>query len=146
MMRKCFLNFMLFAALVACEQSTIAPTTSAESAPADAAAQPIEGDASSAWVEMMGVWAPEGACGDYTKEWRLEGEAFHLHEMHCKIERLEMLANGVRAVAQCTVEGDDDRVEDAFKFIRRPDYSLSIINEANEAATDGLQMCGEDLP
>ncbi len=93
---------------------------------------------------MMGVWAQAGQCGDYTKEWRLEGEAFHLHEMHCKIERLELLQNGVRAIAQCSVEGDDDRVEDVFKFIRRPDYTLSIINEANEAATDGLQMCGED--
>jgi hypothetical protein len=112
----------------------------------DPAAQPIEGDAASAWVEMMGVWAPAGACGDYTQEWRIEGEAFHLHEMHCKIERLELLQNGVRAIAHCSVEGDDDRVEDAFKFIRRPDATLSIVNEANEAKTDGLQMCGDDLP
>jgi hypothetical protein len=112
----------------------------------DAAAQPVEGDAASAWIEMTGVWAPEGACGDYTQEWRLEPEAFHLHEMHCKIERLEMLANGVRAIAQCAVEGDDDGVEDVYNFVRRPDYSLSIINEASEAATDGLRMCGEEAP
>lgn len=143
MMLKCILNFMMFAALAACEQSTIAPTTPAESASADAAAQPIEGDASSAWIEMTGVWAPEGACGDYTQEWRLEPEAFHRHETHCRIERLEMLANGVRAIAQCSVEGDDDRVEDAYNFIRRPDYSLSIVDETNEAATDGLQMCSD---
>ncbi len=125
--------------LAACEKA--APTASS-----DPAAAPIEGDASSAWVEMMGVWAPSGACGDYAKEWRIEGEAFHLHEMHCSIERLELLQNGVRAIAHCSVEGDDDRVEDAFKFVRRENATLSIINEANEAATDGLEMCGEDLP
>lgn len=112
----------------------------------DSAAQPIEGDASSTWVELMGVWAPAGACGDYAQEWRIEGEAFHLHEMHCKVERLELLQNGVRAIAHCSVEGDDDRVEDVFKFIRRADATLSIVNEANEAKTDGLQMCGDDLP
>jgi hypothetical protein len=62
------------------------------------------------------------------------------------IMRLEMLRNGVRAIAHCSVEGDDDRVEDAFKFIRREDASLSVVIEANGAVTDGLQMCGEDLP
>ncbi|MEK7264687.1 MAG: hypothetical protein AAB227_01185 [Pseudomonadota bacterium] len=109
----------------------------------DPAAQ-IEGDASSAWVELMGVWAADGACGDYRQEWRLDGEAFHQNEMHCKIERLELLQNGVRAVAQCAIEGDDDQVVDVFKFVRRADATLSIINEANETATDGLLMCGED--
>lgn len=140
------LAFFLIIALAACDQSTIAPTSAEKAPAADRAAEPLEGDASSAWVEMMGVWAPAGACGDYTKEWRLEGEAFHLHEMHCSIARLELLQNGVRAIAHCSVEGDDDRVEDVFKFVRREDATLSIINEANEAVTDGLQMCGDDLP
>jgi hypothetical protein len=139
--------------VAACERKVAAPAAVPEetgapgaegSAPSDAAAQPIEGDPASAWVEMMGVWAPEGACGDATREWRIEAEAFHLHETHCEIERLELLQNGVRAIAHCAVEGDDDRVEDAFKFVRRPDYTLSIINEANDAATDGLLMCGDD--
>jgi hypothetical protein len=111
----------------------------------DAAAAPIEGDPASAWIEMTGAWARKGGCGDYTQEWRLEAEAFHLHEMHCKIERLEMLANGVRAVAHCSVEGDDDRVEDVFDFVRRPDFTLSISNEANEATTDGLVACHGDM-
>jgi hypothetical protein len=135
------------AALAACAEEEAAPTApaAARGAPADAAAQPIEGDASSAWVELTGVWAPEGACGDAEREWRIEAEAFHLRETHCKIERLELLRNGVRAIAHCAVEGDDDRIEDAFKFVRREDFTLSIINEANDAATDGLVPCGEDM-
>ena len=135
---------LLFALLIC---TSLAACTNETGAPAaDPAATPIEGDASSAWVEMTGVWAPDGACGDATREWRLEAETFHLHEMHCKIERLEMLRNGVRAVAHCSVEGDDDRIEDAFKFVRRPDFTLSVINEANDAATDGLVACDEKLP
>ncbi|NWG93348.1 MAG: hypothetical protein HXY21_12730 [Parvularculaceae bacterium] len=121
-----------------------APSGGAASAPLDAAAQPIDGDPASAWIEMTGVWAPAGACGDYAQEWRIEAGAFHLHEMHCEIERLELLRNGVRAIAHCSVEGDDDRVEDAFKFVRRPDYTLSIVNEANDSVTDGLTACGDD--
>ena len=136
---------LVISALVACSKQTEEGVQAAAPTLGDPAT-PIAGDASSAWVEMMGVWAPVGACGDYTKEWRIEGEAFHLHEMHCVVHRLELLQNGVRAVAQCSVEGDDDRVEDVFKFVRREDATLSIINEANEAATDGLMMCGDDLP
>lgn len=140
-------------AMAACEKKPAAPPATAEASTADAppatdkktaadsAARGVEGDAASVWVEMIGMWAPEGACGDHTREWRLESEAFHLYETHCEIARLEMLANGVRAVAHCSVEGDDDRVEDAFKFVRRADATLSVINEANEAATDGLQLC-----
>lgn len=127
--------FLGLALLVSCAKTAQAPV--------DAAAQPIDGDAASAWIEMTGVWAPAGQCGDYAQEWRIEPDAFHLHEMHCKIERLEMLRNGVRALAHCSVEGDDDRVEDAFKFVRRADATLSVINETSEASTDGLNMCGE---
>ena len=144
MMHKFFLFLATLFALAACEQSTIAPT-SPEKTLADAAAQPIKGDAASAWIEMTGVWAPEGQCGDTTHEWRLEPEAFHRHEMHCAISRLELLQNGVRVIAHCSVEGDDDRVEDAFKFIRRADYTLSIVSEANGAETDGLAPCDVDM-
>lgn len=138
---RCVLRAALLAAATvaaACER--------AEQPAQDPAAQPIEGEADSAWVEMMGTWAPEGTCGDVTKEWRLEAESFHLFETHCAIERLELLQNGVRAVAHCSVEGDDDRVADAFKFVRRPDYTLSIINEANESSTDGLLPCEGEAP
>ena len=129
--------FLGLALLVSCAKTAQAPV--------DAAAQPIDGDAASAWIEMTGAWAPDGACGDYTQEWRIEPDAFHLHEMHCKIERLEMLRNGVRALAHCSVEGDDDRVEDAFKFVRRADATLSIINEANGSEIAGLAPCHEDM-
>ena len=112
---------------------------------ADAAAEPIEGDAASAWIEMTGRWAPAGACGDLTKEWLIEPDAFQLQEMSCKIKRLQLLRNGVRTAGYCMVEGYDDRVEDAFKFVRRDDATLSIINEANGAATDGLVACDEDM-
>ena len=144
--RKIFLLAAL-AVFSGCARNEEAPAPAAEEpAPVDAAAEPIEGDAASAWIEMNGVWAPAGGCGDYAREWRLEAEAFHRHEMHCAIVRLEMLQNGVRALAQCSVEGDDDGVEDAFKFVRRPDFTLSIINEANGFAEDGLGVCGEDAP
>lgn len=132
-MRERLFLLAAFVALGACDRLPFAPA-------------PVEGDPASAWIEMTGVWAPEGACGDYTQEWRIEPEAFHRHEMHCGVVRLEMLANGVRAVAHCSVEGDDDRVEDVFDFVRRPDNTLSIRNEANEATTDGLKMCGEEMP
>ncbi len=136
--------------LGACGKKTEAPA--ADAAPAaspsaadDPAAQPIEGEADSAWVEMMGTWAQTDACGDYTREWRLEAESFSLHEMHCAISRLELLANGVRALAQCTVEGDNDGVEDAYKFVRQGDFSLTVIQEANGAETTGLFPCeGEE--
>lgn len=118
-----------------------APANSEPAADAAAAA----GEADSEWIEMNGVWAPAGACGDVTKEWRLEPQSFHLHEMHCRIEQLDLIEGGVRAVAQCAVEGDDDQIPDEFRFIRRADASLSIVNDANEAATDGLVACAGDM-
>lgn len=139
-------NMMLAASIVTLAACGQTKADAAPDAAADAAAAPIDGDPASAWIEMTGVWAEEGGCGDYTREWRLEPEVFHHHEMHCKIERLQMLQNGVRTEGHCSVEGDDDGVIDAFKFVRRPDFSLSIINEANEAATDGLFLCGDEAP
>lgn len=108
---------------------------------ADPAAQPIAGEPSSAWIEMTGAWAREGYCDDDTERWVLEPEAFHLYEMHCPIERLVLLQNGVKATSNCTVEGDDDGVEDVFYFIRQPDASLTIVQGANEYATRGLFLC-----
>lgn len=132
-------TMMLIAALAA-----LAACARKEDAPADPAAL-IAGDASSAWIEMMGIWAPPGGCGDATIEWRIEAEAFHQYEAHCAVGRLELLQNGVRAIAHCSIEGDDDGVEDAFKFVRREDATLTIINEANGAETTGLAPCGEDM-
>jgi hypothetical protein len=63
--------------------------------------------------------------------------------MRCEIERIEPLAVGVRAISQCTVEGDNDNVADIFHFIREPDGSLTVVNEANEVRTEGLYPCVE---
>ena len=107
--------------------------------------QPIEGEPDSAWVEMMGVWAESGRCGDDLGRWIIEGEAFHLYEMHCAVEKLELLRNGVKATAQCTVEGDNDGVADIYWFLRQGDGSLSIVQDDNAAMTTGLFLCeGEE--
>lgn len=147
MKQNSLLALAALALLASCEKKSDAPAAATDVAAAgspetaDPAAEPIEGDASSAWIEMTGVWAQTGRCGDYTQEWRLEPEAFHHHEMHCAIARLELLANGARALAQCSVEGDDDGVEDAYQFLRQGDASLTIVQEANGAETTGLFMC-----
>lgn len=110
----------------------------------DPAAQPIEGEPDSAWIELMGAWAAAGRCGDDAARWIIEAEAFHLYEMHCAVEKLELLRNGVKATAQCSVEGDDDGVADVFYFIRRQDASLTIVQAANGATTDGLFLCDSE--
>lgn len=139
---------LAFGALAGCDRLA---GGASKSEPAPATSDPVtatastRGQADSEWIEMTGVWAPEGQCGDYAEEWRLEPQAFHHHEMHCRINQLELIQNGVRAIAQCTVEGDDDQVPDAFKFVRRPDFTLSIINEENDAAANGLIACSEDM-
>ena len=139
---------LIFGALAGCDRLSGAAS---ETEPAPTTSDPVtatastEGEADSEWIELIGVWAPEGQCGDAAKEWRLEPQAFHLNETHCRIDRLELIKGGVRAVAQCSVEGDDDHIPDVFKFVRRPDFTLSVINEANDAATDGLVACAEDM-
>lgn len=147
-------------ALSACEKKPAAPaaedgptaeTTSEGSAPetdapfSDPAATPIEGDPASAWVELMGVWAETGRCEDDLGRWIIEAEAFHLFEMHCAVEKLDLLQNGVKATAQCTVEGDNDGTADVYWFLRQGDGSLTIVQEANDAMTAGLFLCeGEE--
>ena len=64
--------------------------------------------------------------------------------MHCPIETLELLQNGVKATAQCAVEGDDDAVADVYYFIRQEDASLTIVQEANNAMTSGLYLCDSE--
>ncbi|NWG72672.1 MAG: hypothetical protein HXY23_13860 [Parvularculaceae bacterium] len=111
----------------------------------DPAAEPIEGDASSAWVEMMGVWAETGRCADDTGRWIIEAEAFHLYEMHCAIEKLDLLKNGVKATAQCTIEGDNDGVADVYYFLRQGDGSITIAAEGSMSMNAGLFLCeGEE--
>jgi len=133
------------AALAGCDRIAAAVGAApANSEPAaDAAA--TEGEASSEWIELMGAWAPAGACGDVAQEWRIDAEFFQRGEMFCRIEKLELIKGGVRAISQCVVEGDDDHVADVFQFVRRPDYTLSVVNEANDAATDGLVACSDDM-
>lgn len=109
-----------------------------EEAPADPAAAAAE-----TYARLEGSWAETGQCPDYEVRWEIEPQAFQRHEMRCEIERIEPLAAGVRAIAQCTVEGDNDNTADNFHFIREPDGSLTIVNEANEARTTGLYPCVE---
>lgn len=110
----------------------------ADDAPADPAAAAAE-----TYARLEGSWAETGQCQDYEVRWEIEAQAFQRFEMRCEIERIEPLALGVRAIAQCTVEGDNDNAADNFHFIREPDGSLTIVNEANEARTTGLYPCVE---
>lgn len=112
---------------------------------ADPAAQPLEGEPDSAWIELMGVWAETGRCGDDTGRWIIEGDAFHLFETHCAVDRLELLQNGVKATAQCSVEGDDDGVADVYWFLRQGDGSLTVVQDFNKAMTTGLFPCEESV-
>jgi hypothetical protein len=143
---KTIVAVMALAALIACgkEAATSSESAAAPKAPepsADPAAAPIEGEADSAWIELMGVWAPTGACQVDRERWIIEAERFSLYEMHCAIESLQLLQNGVRATAQCAVEGDDDGLPDIFSFLRQGDGSLTVVQEANGAMTTGLFPC-----
>ena len=110
----------------------------AAEAPADPAAAAAE-----TYARLEGSWAETGQCPDYEVRWEIEPQAFQRYAMRCEIDRIEPLAVGVRAIAQCTVEGDNDNVADNFHFIREADGSLTIVNEANEARTAGLYPCVE---
>lgn len=104
-----------------------------------------EASADTAWIELMGEWAPKGACADDTQKWIVEARAFHHYEMHCAVASIELLENGVKASADCSVEGDNDGVPDVFDFIRRPDATLTVVQTANGAKTEGLVPCSEDM-
>ena len=146
-MRKMII-FAALASLAACEEKPAAGAAVAsdpaveeeivETATADPAAA-----AADTYARLEGSWAETGQCPDYEVRWEIEAGAFQRHEMRCEIDRLEPLAVGVRAISQCTVEGDNDNVPDNFNFIREPDGSLTIVNEANEARTTGLYPCVE---
>jgi hypothetical protein len=124
-----------------------APTTAAASQPtvSGPASDDAEASADTAWIELMGEWAPEGACGDYMRMWIIEASAFHLYEMHCAVGSIALDGDGVRAVADCTVEGDDDGVDDVYTFERRKDATLTISQIANGAKTEGLVACSDDM-
>jgi hypothetical protein len=95
------------------------------------------------YARLEGSWAETGQCADYQVRWEIEPQAFQLFEMRCAVDRFEPVDAGVRAVAQCTVEGDNDNVPDNFQFLREPDRSLTIVNESNGARTEGLYPCVE---
>lgn len=99
--------------------------------------------AAETYARLEGSWAETGSCADYQVRWEIEPQAFQQFEMRCEIERFEPAAPGVRAIAQCTVEGDNDNVADSFQFLREPDRSLTIVNEANGARNEGLYPCVE---
>ena len=146
-MRKVLLG-VLAVASAACEKNEAAAPAATDPAVAAAAAaeEPAPDPAAAAaeaYARLEGSWAETGQCADYQVRWEVEPAAFQRHEMRCEIERVEPLASGVRAIAQCTVEGDNDNVADNFHFIREADGSLTIVNEANEARTTGLYPCVE---
>jgi len=126
----------------AAEAVTVSPDAFGDAPVAEAAADPVAA-AADAYARLEGSWAETGQCPDYEVRWEIESQAFQRHEMRCEVERIEPLAVGVRAIAQCTVEGDNDAVADNFHFIREQDGSLTIVNEANEARTAGLYPCVE---
>jgi hypothetical protein len=125
----------------AAEAAAVEPAAE-DAAPAEPAVDPATA-AAETYARLEGSWAETGQCADYQVRWEIEPQAFQLFEMRCEIERFEPLSAGVRAIAQCTVEGDNDNVADYFHFIREPDGSLTIVNEANEARTTGLYPCVE---
>lgn len=144
MLKRLATSLVIVVLLSGCDRfAGFAAPPGSEPAASQAAADAAAG---AAWAEMAGVWAPAGQCDDDLERWIIEAPSFQRYEMHCSVQRLETVQDGVRAVAQCAVEGNDDGVEDVFKFERRKDATLSIIFEGNDAVTDGLQSCGEILP
>lgn len=145
-MRKVLLG-LLAAASAACEKKEApAPEIvdpAAEAVVEEEAAPDPAAAAAESYARLEGSWAETGQCADYQLRWEIEPQAFQLFEMRCEIERFEPLNAGVRALAQCTVEGDNDNVADAFHFIREADGSLTIVNETNEARNEGLYPCVE---
>ncbi len=136
------------AAAAACEKkpapaaAPIADPAAEEVVIADEPADPAAA-AAETYARLEGSWAETGQCPDYEVRWEIEAQAFQRHEMRCEIDRFEPLTTGVRAISHCTVEGDNDNVADSFHFVREPDGSLTIVNEANETRTTGLYPCVE---
>jgi hypothetical protein len=138
-----------FVALAACGKNADAPAAGepggeAAAALSQPAARLIDGDPASAWIELTGVWAEKGRCQDDLARWIIEPEAFHLYEMHCAVEKLELLENGVKATAQCSIESDNDGLADVFYFIRQADASLTIVQADNDAMSSGLFLCDSE--
>lgn len=93
------------------------------------------------WIELLGVWAPEGACGDIAQTWRIEAKAFHLNEMHCTVRSLALSRTGVAANAGCVVEGFDDGAAHVYEFTRPKDGKLQIFQVSNGAKFESLTLC-----
>ncbi len=146
-MRK-LMTFAAIAAIAACDKKpdandgVVSDPTAEENIVETPIADPVAA-AAETYARLEGSWAETGQCPDYEVRWEIEPQAIQRHEMRCEIERIEPLAVGVRAITQCTVEGDNDNVADNFRFIREADGSLTIVNEANDARTAGLYPCVE---
>jgi hypothetical protein len=145
-MREWMWAIMAVAAAACGEKEAAAPVV-ADPAETEIAAETPAADpavaAAETYARLEGSWAETGQCADYQVRWEIEPQAFQLFEMRCAVDRFEPVDAGVRAVAQCTVEGDNDNVPDNFQFLREPDRSLTIVNESNGARTEGLYPCVE---
>jgi hypothetical protein len=118
-------------ALAACGREGAAPV------PAGAGA---EGEAVRRYVEVLGVWAQRGACGDRDAEWAIDESAFGLGAMNCSVETLETTGEGVRAGARC-----DGRALEHVEFVRENDATLTIFLESSRAMYSGLERCSVEL-
>lgn len=152
--KRCIRMTMVLAAaaLAACGEKTAAPDATPKAASAGPqptrsgpAVDTAEASAETAWIELMGGWAPKEACADYRQKWIIEANAFHLHELHCAVGSIELAGNGVKAAAECSIEGYNDGVVDIYIFERRKDATLTILQHAGDAKTESLVPCPEDV-
>ncbi|MBY0423879.1 MAG: hypothetical protein K2Q06_16360 [Parvularculaceae bacterium] len=136
-------------ALGACSRKAETASAPPESAPAAATTRSASGPVvdraeiapDTLWIELLGVWAPEGACGDVARAWRIEANAFHLNEMHCAVRSLVLSKAGVEASAGCVVEGFDDGATHVYDFTRPKDGKLEIVQVSNGAKYESLSLC-----
>lgn len=142
------------AALAACSAKETKTKAEAAADAAPKASQPAasgpaddkaESSADTAWIELLGRWAPKGACADETQAWKISAAEFDIYETHCAVTSIELIEGGVKAISDCSVEGDNDGAPDLFEFKRQPDATLTIVNGANGARTEGLVPCSEDV-
>lgn len=97
------------------------------------------------FASLAGAWAVPGGCGDAAREWRIEAKGFHAAHLNCDLLFVEQIEGGVRAVADCLVEGFSDGAEDSFLLSPRPDGGLVIIDEIIGDETPELMRCERGL-
>lgn len=90
---------------------------------------------------LVGVWAVPGGCGEAAREWRIEPRGFHAAHLNCDLLFTEQAEGGVRAVADCLVDGFSDGAEDSFLFLTTTTGGLSILDETVGGRVGGLERC-----